>query len=43
MPMYMVWHVRHHQEPAHQWLRGELERVVAPALADGAVRSQRAS
>ncbi len=33
MPMYMVWHLRHHADPMHQWLRGELQRIVAPALA----------
>jgi DNA-binding transcriptional LysR family regulator len=29
MPMFMVWHMRHHQDAAHRWLRGELEAVVA--------------
>jgi DNA-binding transcriptional LysR family regulator len=33
MPMYMVWHMRHQQDPAHRWLRAELEAVVAPAVA----------
>ena len=33
MPMYMVWHLRHQADAAHQWLRGELLNVVAPALA----------
>jgi DNA-binding transcriptional LysR family regulator len=33
MPMYMVWHMRHQQDAAHRWLRGELEAVVAPAVA----------
>lgn len=33
MPMYMVWHLRHHTDPMHQWLRGEVQRIVAPALA----------
>ena len=33
MPMYMVWHLRHHADPMHQWLRQELQAVVAPALA----------
>jgi DNA-binding transcriptional LysR family regulator len=33
MPMYMVWHMRHQQDPAHRWLRSELEAVVAPAVA----------
>lgn len=29
MPMYAVWHRRRHDEPAHRWLRGELQAVVA--------------
>ena len=33
MPMYTVWHLRHQADPMHQWLRGELQRIVAPALA----------
>ncbi|MEQ1613135.1 MAG: LysR family transcriptional regulator [Hyphomicrobiaceae bacterium] len=33
MPMYMVWHLRHQADPAHRWLRQQLEMVVAPALA----------
>ena len=33
MPMYMIWHMRHQHDPAHRWLRAELEAVVAPALA----------
>ena len=40
MPMYLVWHARHHQEPAHQWLREQLAHVVAPALAGGDVQPQ---
>ena len=36
MPMYMVWHRRHHLDPAHRWLREQLEVVVAPALAAAA-------
>ena len=27
MPMYMVWHLRQHDDPLHRWLRGELEAV----------------
>lgn len=27
LPMYMIWHLRHQHDPAHQWLRGELVRV----------------
>jgi DNA-binding transcriptional LysR family regulator len=33
MPMYAIWHVRYQQDPAHQWLRAQLDAVVAPALA----------
>ena len=33
MPMAMVWHRRHEADPLHQWLRSELQAVVAPALA----------
>jgi DNA-binding transcriptional LysR family regulator len=41
MPMYMVWHMRHQQDPAHRWLRSELEAVVGPAVARA--RAARAS
>ena len=27
MPMYMVWHLRHQEDPLHRWLRDELEEV----------------
>jgi DNA-binding transcriptional LysR family regulator len=30
MPMYMIWHLRHQQDPAHQWLRQQLEVVAKP-------------
>ena len=30
MPMYMIWHQRHQQDPAHQWLRQQLETVAKP-------------
>jgi DNA-binding transcriptional LysR family regulator len=34
LPMYMVWHLRHQQDPAHRWLREQLEaqalQVVQP-------------
>lgn len=33
MPMYMVWHLRHHSDPVHQWLRTALEQVCQQALA----------
>ncbi len=30
MPMYMVWHVRHQQDLAHQWLRAQVQVVAQP-------------
>ena len=27
LPMYMIWHLRHQHNPAHAWLRGELEAL----------------
>ena len=27
MPMVMVWHLRHHDDPLHRWIRSELEAV----------------
>jgi len=38
MPMYMVWHLRHHGDLLHRWLRQQLEAVVAPALAAAAAQ-----
>jgi DNA-binding transcriptional LysR family regulator len=35
MPMYLVWHVRHQADAMHQWLRRQIEAVVADGLADG--------
>ncbi len=32
--MYAVWHRRHHEDPAHLWLRAELEEV-ASGFSDG--------
>ena len=32
MPMYLLWHVRYQQDPAHRWLREQLDAVVGPAL-----------
>jgi DNA-binding transcriptional LysR family regulator len=32
IPMYMIWHMRHQHDPAHRWLRAELEAVVGPAV-----------
>ncbi|MDR3468036.1 MAG: LysR family transcriptional regulator [Xanthobacteraceae bacterium] len=36
LPMYLVWHLRHQEDPLHRWLRQQLEIVVAPALAAAA-------
>lgn len=33
MPMYMVWHQRHQDDPLHRWLRAELLATVPQALA----------
>lgn len=33
MPMYMIWHVRHHDDAMHQWLRRAVEAAVPGALA----------
>ena len=30
MPMYMIWHLRHQQDAAHRWLRGQIEAVAKP-------------
>lgn len=30
MPMYLIWHLRHQQDPAHQWLRAQIEAVARP-------------
>lgn len=30
MPMYMIWHLRHQQDPAHLWLRQQLEATAHP-------------
>jgi hypothetical protein len=27
--MYLVWHARHQHDPAHTWLRGQVDAVVA--------------
>lgn len=32
LPMYMVWHQRHQTDPAHRWLRGQLETVTQEIL-----------
>jgi DNA-binding transcriptional LysR family regulator len=35
LAMYMVWHLRHQQDPMHRWLRQTLVEVAAPGLAQG--------
>lgn len=32
MPMYLIWHRRSQQEPAHRWMREQIEAVVGPAI-----------
>ena len=41
MPMYMLWHQRHQADAMHQWLRAELQAIVAPALAGAEVKPRR--
>jgi len=45
LPMYLVWHLRHHEDPLHRWLRQQLEIVVAPSLAaaEKSIRPQAAT
>ncbi|MBE7941597.1 MULTISPECIES: LysR family transcriptional regulator [Ramlibacter] len=33
LPMYAVWHARYQQDPAHRWLRAQLDEVVAEVMA----------
>lgn len=33
LPMYLIWHRRHHEDGAHRWWRGELEALVPAVLA----------
>ena len=35
MPMYQVWHLRHHSDPVHQWLRHALDDVARAVQPDG--------
>lgn len=35
MPMYAAWHARRREDPAHRWLRGRLDAVVAEVAAEG--------
>jgi DNA-binding transcriptional LysR family regulator len=32
MPMYAIWHLRHQQDPAHVWLRAQLQTVLKGLL-----------
>lgn len=32
MPMYLIWHRRYQLDPAHQWLRAEVEAVAASVV-----------
>ncbi|CAB5679607.1 Symbiotic regulator homolog 1 [Delftia tsuruhatensis] len=32
LPMYMIWHARHQADPAHAWLRGQLDQVAQQVL-----------
>ena len=33
MPMFMIWSRRDHDDPAHRWMRGELEAAAKPVAA----------
>lgn len=33
MPMYLIWHVRHQDDPLHRWVRATIEQGVVGALA----------
>lgn len=35
MPMYLIWHQRYSQDPAHRWLRAQIDDVVAQARRAG--------
>jgi DNA-binding transcriptional LysR family regulator len=35
MPMYAIWHQRYQQDPAHRWLRAQLDEAVAQARRAG--------
>ena len=32
LAMYMIWHARYQQDPAHSWLREQLQACVGPSL-----------
>jgi DNA-binding transcriptional LysR family regulator len=33
MPMYALWHRRHHDDPMHRWLLAVLDSIVEESLA----------
>jgi DNA-binding transcriptional LysR family regulator len=33
LPMYLIWHLRHQNDPVHRWLRQHVEAVAAAAAA----------
>lgn len=36
MPMFLIWHLRHHDDPLHRWLRQAVEAAAQAAIADAA-------
>jgi DNA-binding transcriptional LysR family regulator len=30
LPMYLIWHARYQQDPAHQWLRAQVQVIATP-------------
>lgn len=40
MPMYLIWHQRYSQDPAHRWLRAQIDEVVAQARRAGRLGQQ---
>jgi DNA-binding transcriptional LysR family regulator len=45
LPMFMVWHLRHHDSASHRWLRNELQAVlpaVLPTVLGGSRTNSRA-
>lgn len=36
LPMYLIWHARHHADPMHQWVRQAIEDAVAPSIGSDA-------
>ena len=33
LPMFMIWSRRDHDDPAHRWMRAEIEAVAKPVAA----------